>query len=109
MLYANPAEEQGAIGIVVASAGYEPTYRLRDLRGTTSLDSVVSQIEIFALGGKRTSGYWSHRQYDAQIVSNLTSVQRRLKLFSRIWCGGFEAWRSSSSVCSSPSMATSTT
>ena len=42
--------------------------------------SVVSQIEIFALGGERTSGYWSHRQCDAQIVSNLT-VQRRLKLF----------------------------
>ena len=41
---------------------------------------VVSQIEIFALGGERTSGYWSHRQCDAQIVSNLT-VQRRLKLF----------------------------
>ena len=41
---------------------------------------VVSQIEIFALGGERTSGYWSHRQCDAQIVSNLT-VQRRLKVF----------------------------
>lgn len=43
-------------------------------------DGVVSQIEIFALGGERTSGYWSHRQCHAQIVSNLT-VQRRLKLF----------------------------
>ena len=42
--------------------------------------SVVSQIEIFALGGERSSGYWSHRQCDAQIMSNLT-VQRRLKLF----------------------------
>jgi phage gp46-like protein len=41
---------------------------------------VVSQFEIFALGGERTSGYWSDRQCDAQIVSNLT-VQRRLKLF----------------------------
>jgi len=28
--------------------------------------SVVSQIEIFALGGERTSGYWSHWQCDAQ-------------------------------------------
>jgi len=26
------------------------------------------------VGGKRTSGYWSHRQCDAQIVSNLTSA-----------------------------------
>jgi alpha-beta hydrolase superfamily lysophospholipase len=32
----------------------------------------------------------------AQIVSNLTSVQRRLKLFCRAWSGGFVAWRSSS-------------
>ena len=42
--------------------------------------SVVSQFEISALGGKWTSGYWSHRQCDAQIVPNLTSEQRRLKL-----------------------------
>jgi hypothetical protein len=42
--------------------------------------SVVSQFEISALGGERTSGYWSHRQCDTQIVSNLT-VRRRLKLF----------------------------
>jgi hypothetical protein len=41
---------------------------------------VVSQFEISALGGERTSGYWSHRQCDTQIVSNLT-VRRRLKLF----------------------------
>ena len=33
------------------------------------------------LGGKWTSGYWSHRQSGAQIVSSLTSAQRRLKLF----------------------------
>src|SRR5205823_13932102 len=26
------------------------------------------------VGGKRTSGYWSHRQCGAQIVSNLTSA-----------------------------------
>jgi hypothetical protein len=31
------------------------------------------------MGG--TSGYWSHRQRGAQIVSNLTSAQRRLKVF----------------------------
>jgi hypothetical protein len=43
--------------------------------------SVVSQFEISALGGKWTSGYWSHRQCDAQIVPDLTSEQRRLKLF----------------------------
>jgi hypothetical protein len=42
--------------------------------------SVVSQFEISALGGERTSGYWSHRQCDTQIVSDLT-VRRRLKLF----------------------------
>ena len=42
---------------------------------------VMSQFEISALGGKRTSGYWPHRQCDAQIIFNLTSVQRRLKLF----------------------------
>jgi len=41
---------------------------------------VVSQFEISTLGGEQTSGYWSHRQCDTQIVSNLT-VRRRLKLF----------------------------
>jgi hypothetical protein len=41
---------------------------------------VVSQFEISALGGERISGYWSHRQCDTQIVSNVT-VRRRLKLF----------------------------
>ena len=28
-----------------------------------------------------TAGYWSHRQCGAQIVSNLISAERRLKLF----------------------------
>jgi hypothetical protein len=31
--------------------------------------------------GKRSSGYWSHLQRGAQIVFNLTSARRRLKLF----------------------------
>ena len=32
-------------------------------------------------GGTRMSDYWSHRRSGAQIVSNLTSAERRLKLF----------------------------
>jgi hypothetical protein len=35
----------------------------------------------FTPGHKRTAGYWSHRQCGAQIVSNLISAERRLKLF----------------------------
>jgi hypothetical protein len=35
----------------------------------------------FTPGHKRTPGYWSHRQCGAQIVSNLISAERRLKLF----------------------------
>jgi hypothetical protein len=50
------------------------------IKGIFTEPSVVSQFEISALGGERTSGYWSHRQCDTQIVSNLT-VRRRLKLF----------------------------
>ncbi len=49
-------------------------------RGCFREKKVVSQFEISALGGERTSGYWSHRQCDTHIVSNLT-VRRRLKLF----------------------------
>ena len=50
----------------------------RDHVGTRPRGLVVSQFEISALGGKWTSDYWPHRQRDAQIVSNLTSEQRRL-------------------------------
>jgi hypothetical protein len=35
----------------------------------------------FTPGHKRTPGYWSHRQRGAQIVSNLISAERLLKLF----------------------------
>jgi hypothetical protein len=31
--------------------------------------------------GKRTCGYWSHRQCGAQVVFDLTSARHRLTLF----------------------------
>jgi hypothetical protein len=41
---------------------------------------VVSQFENLGIG-KRASGYWSHIQRGVQIVFNLNSARRRLKLF----------------------------
>jgi hypothetical protein len=45
------------------------------------LDPMSGRLELRFGGRKRTAGYRSHRQSVAQIVSNLASWQRRLKLF----------------------------
>jgi hypothetical protein len=54
-------------------------------------------------GQKRTLGLLG-----AQIVFNLISAERRLKLFWIIWGGAFVPWQSSPMDCNSLWMATST-
>ena len=59
-----------------------PTRILVDALSVSHLQFFAPEESFdFTPGHNRTPGYWSHRQCGAQIVSNLISAERRLKLF----------------------------